>query len=668
MKRFYICCAIIYYVLATLTFAKIKLPAVFGDKMVLQQKSKVAVWGWASPGETITVKGNWSRWSVTTETDENGKWMLWLKTPKAGGPYTLSILGQTQIELNDVMVGEVWLCSGQSNMDMWITKGAGKAGVLNYVEEIQNTNYPDIRLFQVKKKVAETPQDDCAGTWKACNPDNVAKFSAVAYYFGREIFEHLNVPVGLIQSSWGGTPAEAWTSREALESNMNCRQYLEKYDSVVRSEDEIAKLMKAYRVDLNKWLMESYFLDKHIWRSWITPELDDSDWQTMNLPANWESAGLPDFDGVVWFRKHFDVPEEFLGKDLVFDLGPVDDMDRTFINGKKVGEIQERGKWRVFREYPVPADLLVPGDNVVSIRVMDYKGSGGIYDAGDHLKIVSKNDSSMTISLVGDWLYKVVYDLKEHRPIPDAPGVLDKYTATSLYNGMIAPLIPYTIKGVIWYQGESNRKKAYLYRELFPLMISDWRQRWEQDEFPFYYVQIAPFNYNSKAPIAAELRESQLMSLSVPNTGMVITMDIGDVDDVHPRDKKEVGRRLSLWALAETYNQKNITYSGPLYKSMVIEGDRIRIYFDHADNGMLVKGGELIHFTITGSDSVFLPAKARIEANTAIVWNETIQNPIAVRYGWSNTAELNLYNSAGLPASPFRTDNFRVSTQITAVN
>ncbi|MCK4641661.1 MAG: glycosyl hydrolase family 2 [Candidatus Marinimicrobia bacterium] len=668
MKRFYICCAIIYLVLTTLTFAKIKLPAVFGDKMVLQQKSKVVVWGWASPGETITVKGNWSRRSVTTETDENGKWMLWLKTPKAGGPYTLSILGQTQIELNDVMIGEVWICSGQSNMDMWMTKGAGKAGVLNYVEEIQNANYPDIRLFQVKKKVAETPQDDCAGTWKACNPDNVAKFSAVAYYFGQEIFEHLNVPVGLIQSSWGGTPAEAWTSREVLEENPHCRFYLDKLDSVVRSEKEIEKLIKAYRVDLNKWLMESYSLDKHVWRSWISPELDDSDWQTMNLPANLESAGLPDFDGVIWFRKHFDVPEEFLGKELIFDLGPVDDMDRTFINGKKVGEIQKRGKWRVVREYPVPADLLVPGENVVSIRVMDYKGSGGIYDVGDHLKIVSKDDLSMTISLVGEWRYKVAYDLKEHRPIPSVPGVLDKYTATSLYNAMIAPLIPFKMRGVIWYQGEGNRKQAYLYRELFPLMISDWRQQWKLGEFPFYYVQIAPFNYNSNAPIAAELRESQLLSLSVPNTGMVVTMDIGDVDDIHPRDKKEVGRRLSLWALAKTYNQKNITYSGSLYKSMVIKDDQIRIYFDYADKGLSVKDGELTHFSIAGSDSIFLPAKARIEDNTVIVWNETIQNPIAVRYGWSNTAELNLFNTAGLPASPFRTDNFRVSTQMTDGN
>lgn len=646
-----------------MTVAEVRLPAIFGDKMVLQQKSEVTIWGWASPGEKVIVTGSWSRRPVITETGKNGKWRLQLKTPKAGGPYTLIISGQTEIVLHDVMIGEVWICSGQSNMDMWMTKGAGKAGVLNFEEEIQKANYPNIRLFQVKQKVAENPQNDCIGIWKVCNPENVEKFSAVAYYFGREIAEKLNVPVGLIQSSWGGTPAEAWTSREALEGSVNCRQYLEKYYSVVRSEEENEKLMKFYWLDLNKWLLESYSLDKEIWRSWISPDYDDSDWKMMELPASWESAGLPDFDGVVWFRKHFNISEKLSGKELVFDLGPVDDMDRTFINGKRIGEIQERGKYRVSREYPVPANLLVPGENVVSIRVMDYKGSGGIYGTGDHLKIISGDDSSQVIFLTGEWRYKVAYNLKELRPIPDVPGVLDKYTATSLYNGMIAPLIPYTIKGVIWYQGEGNRKQAYLYRELFPLMISDWRLRWGQGDFPFYYVQIAPFNYDSEAPIAAELREAQLLSLSVPSTGMAVTMDIGDVDDIHPRDKKEVGRRLSLWTLAKTYGRKNITYSGPLYKSMAIETNRIRIVFNFSDNGLLVKSGELVHFTIAGLDSIFLPAKAEIDGKSVIVWNEEIQNPIAVRYGWSNTAELNLYNSSGLPASPFRTDDFPISTQ-----
>ena len=651
------------FVCMKMTVAEVQLPAVFGDKMVLQQKSDVAIWGWASPGEVITVKGGWSRHSESVKTDDSGKWLLRLKTPKAGGPYALSISGQTEILLKDILIGEVWLCSGQSNMDMWMTKGAGKSGVLNYEEEIKNANFSNIRLFQVKQKVAENPQDDCSGIWKVCNPENVAKFSAVAYYFGKEIVENLDVPVGLIQSSWGGTPAEAWTSREALESSVNCRQYLEKFDSVVRSEEETEKLMKAYRVDMNKWLLESYSLDKQIWRSWIDPNFDDSDWDIMNLPTNWESSGLPDFDGVVWFRKHFCVPKEYLGKDFVFDLGPVDDMDRTFINGKRIGEIQERGKYKVSREYPVSADLLISGENVVSIRVMDYKGSGGIYGDGEHLKIISGVDSSQVISLTGEWRYKVAYNLKEHRPIPKVPGVLDKYTATGLYNGMIAPLIPFTMKGVIWYQGEGNRKQAYLYRELFPLMISDWRKRWEQGDFPFYYVQIAPFNYNSTFPIAAELRESQRLSLSVQNTGMAVTMDIGDVNDIHPRDKKEVGRRLSLWALSKTYNRKKITFSGPLYRQMTIEDNQIRINFDYADKGLSNDGRKLTHFTIAGRDSVFLPATAEIDGNSIVVWNEAVQNPIAVRYGWSNTAELNLYNAAGLPVSPFRTDTFHISTQ-----
>ncbi|HDP68546.1 MAG TPA: hypothetical protein ENN20_08620 [Candidatus Marinimicrobia bacterium] len=642
----------------------IELPAVFGDNMVLQQRSRVAIWGWAAPGESVKIKGSWGWRTVSARADSEGKWMLRLKTPQAGGPYTLTVSADTTIVFRDVLIGEVWFCAGQSNMDMWMTRGAGKAGVLNYEEEIAKAHYPEIRLFHVGQELAGSPRENCNGSWCQCSPESVARFSAVAYYYGLELYQELGVPIGLIQSSWGGSPAQAWTSREALESHPDFRYYLNKLEEILKCEKNKERLKREYEEDLNRWILESYSLDKKIWRSWISAELDDSDWQTMNLPGSWESAGLPDFDGTVWFRKHFTVPEDFLGKELLFDLGPVDDMDRTFINGKRVGEVQERGKYKVSREYPIPADLLKPGDNVVSIRVTDYEGSGGIYGDSDHLRIVTAENQRVVADLSGEWLYKIAYDLKDHRPIPEIPGKMTKTTPTALFNGMVAPLIPFTLKGVIWYQGESNRSEAYAYRELFLLMVTDWRERWQLGNFPFYYVQIAPFGYKSEHPIAAELRESQFVCLkTIPNSGMVVTMDIGDVNDIHPRDKKTVGQRLSLWALAKTYHRKGVLYSGPLFKKMVVEDNKVRIHFDFADDGLIIKGDELSHVTIAGPDRVFQPAKAKIEGNTILVWNKNIKNPVAVRFGWSNTAELNLYNSAGLPAAPFRTDDFPVSTQ-----
>ncbi|MGC9363685.1 MAG: sialate O-acetylesterase [Fidelibacterota bacterium] len=663
MKRRIFSCVMLLLVSGQ-TLPALDLPAVFGDNMVLQQKSKVAVWGWASPNEKVRVCGNWSRRRASAIADESGKWLVRLKTPKAGGPYTLTVSADTTIVFRDVLIGEVWFCAGQSNMDMWMAKGAGKAGVLNYQEEIAKADYPNIRMFKVTQKLSESPMENCVGAWQRCTPESVARFSAVAYYYGLELYQELGVPIGLVQSSWGGSPAQAWTSREALESHPDFRYYLNELEEIVQNEKNKEHLKREYEEDLNRWILESYALDKKIWRSWISPELDDSDWQKMNLPSSWESAGLPDFDGTVWFRKHFTVPNEFLGKELLFDLGPVDDIDRTFINGRRIGEIQERGNYKVSREYPIPTDLLKPGDNVVSIRVTDYKGSGGIYGGSDHLRIVTANNQKVVTDLSGEWLYKVAYDIKDHRPIPEIPGKMTKTTPTALFNGMVAPLIPYTIKGVIWYQGESNRSEAYVYRELFPLMVSDWRERWQLGDFPFYYVQIAPFGYKSEHPIAAEVRESQLVCLNtIPNSGMVVTMDVGDIDDIHPRDKKTVGQRLSLWALAKTYHRKGVPCSGPLYREMVVEDNKVRIYFDFADDGLKINGDDLSHFSIAGADSVFQPAKTKIEGNTILVWNENITKPIAVRFGWSNTAELNLYNSAGLPASPFRTDDFPVSTQ-----
>jgi len=646
--------------------AELRLPGVIADGMVLQQKSKVALWGWTDPGEKVKVQGGWSRRKVSAVADDSGKWMVQIRTPKAGGPFQLSIMSNDeQIVLENVLIGEVWLCSGQSNMDMWMTKGNGKAGVLNYEVEVAKADFPEIRLFKVGRGVTVTPQNDCKGTWKICTPENIAQFSAVAYYFGRELYDSLDVPIGLIQTSWGGTHAEAWTSRESLESSEDCRSYLDDYYKDAGFEANNSKMMTDYQGKFQEWLAESFKIDQEQRNKWVLTNFDDGDWLTMNLPCKWETAGLPGFDGVVWFRKHFSVPKELIESNLILDLGPVDDMDEVYLNGKKIGETLENGQYQLIRRYSIPDGLLKPGINVITVRVIDVKGGGGIYNYDDkeHLKIIVDNGPSVTIPLTGEWRYKVAFDLQDFRPIPRKPNGISQQTPTSLYNAMLAPLIPFTIKGAIWYQGEGNRNQAYRYRYLFPLMIHDWRIQWSQGDFPFYYVQIAPFEYNTSEPIAAELRESQLLALSVPNTGMAVTMDVGNINDIHPRDKKTVGYRLSRWALAKNYGFSDIEYSGPIYDKMSIEDNRIRISLLFAEDGLCFKGDTLTNFTIAGKDRVFYPALAKIDGNTVIVWNDQIKNPIVVRYGWSNTAELFLYNTAGLPASPFRTDQFPVSTQ-----
>ena len=446
--------------------ADVRLPKIFGSHMVVQQQMPVKVWGWAEPGERVEV--SLAGQTRAASADASGKWLVTLEPLPAGGPHKLIVQANNRIELEDVLVGEVWIGSGQSNMQWPVRRS------MNAEEEIANARWPKIRLFTVARRIAESPQEDCEGEWLICSSETVGEFSAVLYFFGRKLHQELGVPVGLINSSWGGTVAEAWTSREALEGDEDFRPILER--------------------------------------------------------------------------------------------------------GAK-------------------------------------------------------------------------FDPK----IPNQPAVL--------FNGMIHPLLNFAIRGVVWYQGESNCARAEQYQKLFPTLIQDWRKRWGLGDFPFYFVQLAPFRYRNADPRnAAELREAQRLTLRLPNTGMVVTTDIGDVNDIHPTNKQEVGRRLALWALAKTYGKTDLVYSGPLYREAKIEGNKIRIFFDHVDGGLVVKGEKLTHFQIAGANGEFKPAKAVIDGETVVVWNEEVANPVAVRFGWSDDAEPNLFNAAGLPASPFRTDTFPLVT------
>lgn len=447
--------------------AKVNLPAIFGSNMVFQQNAKVKMWGWANPQEEIKVSATWGTEIQTAKTDNYGKWEVMINTPSAGGPYAVTVTGGDTVVMQNVMVGEVWLCSGQSNMEM-----SASWGINNAKEEIAAAGYPDIRLFQVDKRAAPDPQIDLSGNWAVCSPGSMKSFSAAAYFFGRELYNKLHVPIGLINSSWGGTAAETWINPDVIAGS--------------ESLTEAAK------------------------------------------------------------------------------------------------KISDKTPW-----------------------------------------------------------------------CPGKPG--------STYNSMIAPVIPFGLAGVIWYQGETNTANPGTYAEMFSALIKDWRNEWKR-EFPFYYVQIAPYKYGDTLT-GALVREAQLRCLSLPNTGMVVISDIGNLNDIHPKNKQNIGIRLANWALSNTYHFKGIPYSGPLYRGMRIDKNKIIISFDHTDGGLVARDGPLTDFQIAGSDSVFTDADAKIKDNTVVVTSKKIKNPVAVRFAFTNTAEPNLFNGAGLPASCFRTDNWKINSK-----
>jgi sialate O-acetylesterase len=484
--------------------ADIKLPAIFSDNMVLQQKKQITIWGWANPRENVKVNSDWDSSVKATDANQAGKWMITIETPAAGGPYNLFIKGNNTVTIKNILIGEVWLCSGQSNMEFSVKSAT------NAEQEIKEANYPKIRLFQIGENTSTEPLDDCNGTWQICSPNSIPRFTAIGYFFGREIHKELNCPVGLIESAWGGTGAESWTPKEILQNDEEFLPILNRDEEVVKNKD---KYKQKYSEAFVKW-------------------------------------------------EH------------------------------QVEQDKAEGKTPP-RQPSIPSEL---------------------------------------------------------RP---------EVRASRLYNAMIHPIIPFTIKGVVWYQGENNFSRAYQYRKLFPAMISSWREKWNQGDFPFYYVQIAPYHYgNPNDTRVPELQEAQMMTLKCPNTGMVVITDIGDVNNVHPCNKQDVGKRLALWAMAKDYGCKNIVYSGPLYKAMKTEGNKIRLYFDYADSGLMSKDGELKEFIIAGSDQKFYPATAVIEGNTVIVSSEQVTEPAAVRYSWRHSARPNLFNKEGLPASPFRTDDW----------
>jgi sialate O-acetylesterase len=632
---------------------KVKLPSVFSDNMVFQQKTKAAVWGKADAGKTITVSTTWSRARYTSKADEFGNWKIMVATPSYGGPYAVTISDGEPLILMNVLIGEVWICSGQSNMEMPL---AGWGKINNYEKEVADAKYPDIRLLQVEHVASNSALEDVKVTnngWKPCIPQFAAEFSSVAYFFAREIYNKTKIPIGLIHTSWGGTIAEAWTSSSTLSSMSDFSAAVKKIEETA-NESESQYLKKLQ--DWNKMVMNSdqgYRQGKPVWSA---KDQDVSDWKDMTIPGFWD-AQLPNFDGVIWVQKKINIPENFAGKSLILNLGPIDDNDITWFNGQQVGETQGYDQPR---RYQVAGNLVKAGENTITIRVFDSGGGGGLYGNKEQVYLV--NPLAEKIALTGTWKYHIGLDLKDIEARPTAQK--DPNRPTVLFNAMIHPFLPYAIKGVIWYQGESNADRAHQYRTLFPAMITDWRRQWGQGDFPFYFVQLANFMKAEPEPVAsawAELRDAQSGALSLPNTGMAVAINIGDATDIHPKNKQDVGKRLALIALAKNYGVK-VQYTGPMYQSAKIEARTIRLSFSAAEGLKTSNGAELKGFAIAGADQKFHWAKAEIKGNQVVVSSTEVPDPVAVRYAWANNPVCNLVNGAGLPASPFRTDKWEDSS------
>jgi sialate O-acetylesterase len=658
MKLFKLVIAVILLVFTAESLAKFELPSIIDHYMVLQQNTEVNLWGWIDSGEHIEVSPDWLKQRFTAKANNDGKWELKIPTINAGGPYTITFKTSQEIRIiHEVMLGEVWICSGQSNMDMPLEKSWAE-GVLNYQYEIANSNKPLIRLFTVDRWYGSKPKEKCGGRWRPCLPETSAEYSAVAYFFAKEITEKLGIPVGLIHTSWGGTPAEAWTSEKVLRTLGDFDKQLDLVKTNLSDE-----VMHEYYRKAGEWgkiLNTAYEENLGFARGYSEPDYNDNDWKTMVLPTYWEdfSPELKDLNGVMWFRKKVIIPSDWASKDLILSFASIADCDVTYWNGVEVGRTgyETTSYYAAPRNYRIRGEYVKPGPVVISVRDYDDRGNGGIYGDADKLKITLKDTPEKSISLKGDWKYFVEVKLP---PEPAPPATQNDPSV--LYNTMVAPLLSYNIKGAIWYQGESNVGRADQYKKLFPAMIKCWRDDWGLGDFPFYFVQLAPYEYGgSSKDCLAYLREAQFETMkSVANTGMAVTTDAGDLKDIHPRNKQAVGKRLALWALAKTYGVKDIVYSGPLYKNYKIEGDKIRVFFDHADTGLVCKGDKLVGFSIADKDRNFISAEARIEDSTVVVYANGTKNPVAVRFGWSNVSQPNLFNKENLPASPFRTDTWR---------
>lgn len=633
-----ICCAVTG---TNAAIAQIKLPAIIRDSVILQRDSKVNIWGWASPGEKISILFDKKKFS--TKADKNGNWRTNLPATKAGGPYTIKLSGKNKIVLHEVLFGDVWFCSGQSNMVHQMSLHS-----IRYAKEIAEANNADIRQFWVPTATnLQAPQHDTKTSyWKAAMGDDIKAFSAVAYFFAKKIYEKFQVPIGIINASVGGTPIEAWTSEEGLKEFTEIAQTIQANKDSSYTNGLINK-----NFNQNKQTGDVGLTGE---KKWFDANYQPKGWRNINIPGYWEDQGVKELDGIIWYRKTISIPGSMSGKPATVFLGRIVDADECYINGVKIGATSYLYPQR---RYSIAQNILKAGENNIVIRVTNNNGKGGFVPDKPYCLFAGGD----TIDLKGTWQYKVgAVFLPERQAAGSGLNFSEQNQPTALYNAMAAPVVNFTIKGFCWYQGESNAANPEVYVKLLPALISDWRNKWNQNELPFLFVQLPGFmdyNYLPSESNWALLRDAQLKTLSIPNTTMAVAVDLGEWNDIHPDNKKEVGERLALAALNKAY-QQNIVYSGPIYQSSAIEGNKIVLHFSNIGSGLVSNDDEpLGDFAIAGADKKFVWANAMIEGDKVIAWSDQISQPLYVRYAWAdNPPHANLYNKEGLPASPFRTD------------
>ncbi|GAA3752497.1 sialate O-acetylesterase [Flavobacterium ginsengisoli] len=632
----------IFLLISVLANANVRMPLIFSDGMVLQRNKQIPIWGFADANESVEIHFN--KQIKKTTADKNGKWTVNLAAEKAGGPFELIVIGKNQITIKNVLVGEVWICSGQSNMEFQVFK------TMNAEKEISSADYPMIRHFGVAQDLSGTPKDDLKqGKWEEANKENVGNFTAVGYYFARKLYSELKIPIGIINTSWGGTNVETWTSREAFEKSDEFKSMIANVPTV-----DINAIFETYKKSVldNLKKVQGFDVSMENEEQFKNLDFQDNNWPEIKVPSLWENQQIGNIDGIVWMRKTIVLTAEQAKKEAVLHLAKVDDEDKTFVNGVEVGT---NNLWDAKRIYKIPANVLKEGTNVIAVRITDYSGGGGIYGDPEDLKIDFKDSN---FPLEGLWKFNVIKVRIEVSP--------NSYPSL-LYNAMVNPLVPYAMQGVLWYQGEANVWRAKQYKKAFPLMINDWRTKFKQGNFPFYFVQLSTFDEfggnSQKGSRWAELREAQSETLKLPNTGMAVTTDIGNAKDIHPTNKQDIGLRLAAIAMNNIYGKKQV-HSGPTYKSQEIKGNQIILSFDNIGSGLSTPNNdELKGFEIAGADKVFHSAKAIIKDDKIIVSSDQVQNPVAVHYGWADDdTKINLFNKEKFPVSPFRTDNWEMIT------
>ena len=620
--------------------AQLRASRLIGDGMVMQRSAKVPVWGWAKAGAKVNVTFDGKRYTGTA--DAAGAWKVTLPAMKAGGPHAMTIAsnGDT-LHVADILVGDVWVASGQSNME-WVVANANDAA-----REIAAANDPQIRQFKVPQSWAWSPEPDLAGgSWERADPAHVGNFTAVGYFFARDLRRTVKVPIGIINTSWGGSRIEPWMSPRALGTDSaGVAKVIADENALEQKTINELRAKIGDVADHDPGLVNGSAV-------WADPALDQSAWASIEAPKQWEQAGYDGMDGIAWYRTSFDLTPDEAKSGVMLALGMIDDSDESWVNGHRVGGMHNA--WDVQRRYDVPATALVPGHNVIAVRVEDTGGGGGIIGEPDSLYVLV---GGVKRPLAGSWRFKVgMISVSTNGNMNQVPTVL--------WNKMINPLLPYPIKGALWYQGESNASpgQAFEYRTQFANMITDWRKRWGVGAFPFLWVQLANYMAVDTAPNPnsawAMLRESQTATLALPNTAQAVIIDLGETNDIHPKNKQDVGKRLALAARKVAYGEA-VVYSGPTYRSHTIRGGRVTLTLNSANGLRTRDGGPVRGFAIAGADRRFVWANATIVGNHVSVWSDKVPQPVAVRYAWGdNPLDANFYNAAGLPATPFRTDRW----------